>query len=116
MTVSIPLRTKAEQSAEDRVAAFIVLARDQLTNLIPTDEWPKDIWDVSPAFTRKGKPRVGSRLYYYQHGTLVGRWPDVTGSPLHSAFSDFARACTRYTHSAGPMTFERHQMRLHALG
>ncbi|MGY4800052.1 hypothetical protein [Teichococcus aerofrigidensis] len=116
MTPVIALRTKAALSAEQRAAEFIALARDQLTNLIATTEWLADAWDVSAAFVRKGKPRAASRLYFFQHGTLTGRAARAAGSPFDSAFSDFARAYIRYTHSATKAEFPRLQMRLHALG
>lgn len=116
MTSVLPLRTRAELSAEERVKNFIALARDQLTNLTPTGAWPTDAWDVSAAFVRKGKPRVTSRLYFFQHGTLVGRADKATGTPFHPAFRDFTKAYIRYAHSAAPMSFDRLQMRLHALG
>ena len=116
MTAVVALCTKTELSTEQRVAAFIELARNQLTNLIPTTDWPADAWDVSAAFVRKGKPRVASRLYFFQHGTLVGHASKATGIPFHPAFRDFAKAYVRYAHSSAPMVFERLVARLLALG
>lgn len=116
MTEVIALRTKAEVSAEERVAAFVELARNQLTNLVPTADWSADVWDVSAVFVRKGKPRVASKLYFFQHGTLVGRAEKATGMPFHSAFRDFAKAYIRYAHSSAPMVFERLRERVRALG
>jgi hypothetical protein len=115
MTQVVALQTKAELTAGQRVADFIALARDELSNLIPTAAWASDAWDVSAAFVRKGKPRAASRLYFYQHGTLTGRADKATGTPFHPAFRDFAKAYIRYTHSAAPMAFERLQARLHSL-
>lgn len=115
MMAVVPLRTKADMSAEQRVADFIALARSQLTNLISTGVWSANTWDASAAFVRKGKPRLGSRLYFFQHGTLVGRALNATGSPFHPAFRDFAKAYIRYEHSATRIVFERLQARLHAL-
>lgn len=112
----VALRTAAQLSAEQRVAAFIATAREQLINLIADDHWASDRWDVSTAFVRKGKPRSASRLYFFQHGSLTGRADKATGTPFHPLYCDFAKACIRYTHSAAPMTFERLQARLHALG
>ena len=116
MTGVVTLRTKAELSAEQRVAAFIALARDKLTNLISAADWLADSWDVSAAFVRKGKPRATSRLHFFQYGTLLGRAEKATGTPFHPAFRDFAKAYIRYTHSAKPMVFERLLMRLWVLG
>ncbi len=116
MTQIVALRTKAELSAAERVASFIALTRDQLTNLIPTADWAADAWDVSAAFVRKGKPRAASRLYFFQHGSLVGRADKATGTPFRPAFRDFAKAYIRYAHSSAPMVFERLVARLRALG
>ncbi|PWC27411.1 hypothetical protein [Teichococcus aestuarii] len=115
MTKVVALRTKVELTAEQRVAEFIALAQGQLTNLIPTAAWSADAWDVSAAFVRKGNPRAASRLYFYQHGTLVGRGDKATGTPFQTAFRDFAKAYIRYAHSAAPKVFERLQARLSAL-
>ncbi len=107
MTAPIALQTKAELSAKARVAGFIALAQDQLTSLIPTAVWQADAWDVSAAFVRKGKPRAGSRLYHFQHGTLVGRAAKATGSPFHPAFREFAKAYISQRPTSGTCTRPR---------
>jgi len=109
------LRAKAEVSARQRVSEFVALSRDGLTNLISSECWLSDKWDVSAASVRKGKPRNSSRLYFFQLGTLTGRGGKAAGMSFHPAFRDFAKAYIRYSHSAAPVGFGRMQIRLHAL-
>jgi hypothetical protein len=116
MTTVIPFHPRAEVDAEHRVADFIALARNQLTTLVASAEWPENSWNVSSSFVRKGRPRQSSRLHFFQHGTKIGRGDNVAGIPFSSNFGEFARAYVRYQHSAAPVIFGKLQERLRALG
>lgn len=108
-------RPRAEVDATQRVADFIVFSRNDLTTLVSPNAWVGNVWDVSSSFVRKGKNTIASRLYFFRHGTMVGRAEAATGEPFEQPFADFARAYIRYQHSAAPMTFDRFNARLLAL-
>ncbi len=107
---------RAEVDARSNVANFIALSRDRLTSLVEADQWDGHVWDVSKAFTRKGKPSLTSRLHLVRHGSLVGKGATAVGSPLSEPFGTYVRAFLRYQHAAAPMVYERLQARLIALG
>ncbi len=107
---------RAEVDARRNLEDFIALSRDRLTALVEADQWDRHVWDVSKAFTRKGKPSLTSRLHLVRHGTLVGKGETAVGSPMTESFGTFVRAFLRYHHSAAPMVFERLHARLAALG
>lgn len=115
MSEVVRFAPRAEMDARQRVAAFVFLARDRLTALVPSEGWDADSWDVSGSFVRKGKPNVASRLRFFRQGTMTGRGEDAVGEPFERPFGDFARSSVRYQHSCSPTGFERLEARLRAL-
>jgi hypothetical protein len=99
----------------ERVEEFIRLARHDLNALIPKEFWENDVWSVSEHFRTKGQNRDNRILAFYNKDVVISNKQEVTGEPLSLTFKDFAKAYSRYMHSADPKSYEITQKRLNAL-
>ncbi|MEP9373071.1 hypothetical protein [Mesorhizobium sp. KR1-2] len=111
----VALSSPAIVFPSNRVRDFIELARDQIDALIPTEEWPSDVWHVGRHFITKGQNRDNRVLAFYNSSSTLSSRQEVEGEPLDPAFKEFAKAYVRYMHSTSPVAFENTTKRLDAL-
>lgn len=89
--------------ARDRVLDFIRLAREEITALIPSEQWDEDIWLVAGEFDEKSHNYGERILAFYNSDATISSQQVVTGEPLHPLIKDFAKAYVRYLHSTSPV-------------
>ncbi|WP_441229529.1 hypothetical protein AB7828_04815 [Tardiphaga sp. 215_C5_N2_1] len=98
-----------------RVADFIVLARDRLSALVASERWQDDLWMVHNDFVIKGQNPVKHALSFHNAGSRIGNRHTADVEPMEVGYKEFAKAYIRYQHSASPVGFESTKKRLVSL-
>ncbi|MBZ7921744.1 hypothetical protein LAC81_08120 [Ensifer adhaerens] len=101
--------------ARDRVLDFIRLAREEITALIPSEQWDEDIWLVAGEFDEKSHNYGERILAFYNSDATISSQQVVTGEPLHPLIKDFAKAYVRYLHSTSPVAHSGTRRRMGAI-
>ena len=102
-------------SARDRMLDFIRLAREEITALIPSEQWDEDIWLVAGEFNQKSQNHRQSILAFYNSDATISSQQVVRGDPLHPLIKDFAKAYIRYMHSTSPVAGTNTRKRMKAI-
>ncbi|PSJ59877.1 hypothetical protein [Pseudaminobacter soli (ex Li et al. 2025)] len=101
--------------ARDRVLDFIRLAREEITALIPSEQWDEDMWLVAGEFDEKGQNHGHRILAFYNSDATTSSQQVVRGDPLHPLIKDFAKAYIRYMHSTSPVAYSNTRRRMGAI-
>ncbi len=101
--------------ARDRVLEFIRLVREEITALIPSEQWDDDEWLVAGEFSEKSKNYRLRLLAFYNCDATTSSQQVVIGDPLDPQIKEFAKAYIRYSHSTSPVRYHNTRMRMNAV-